>query len=141
MYLVDTNIFLEVMLKRGRSGECKELLRALRDGKVKGVVTDFTIHSIIVLLDRFQRLEALKGFLLSLRAYRGLYIYDTSIGCEVRAVDLAEETGLDMDDAIQYSVALAVNAEAIVSFDKDFNNLNIPRKEPREILEKLGTAK
>ncbi|HDI32159.1 MAG TPA: hypothetical protein ENF80_05015 [Thermofilum sp.] len=50
MCLIDTNIFLEVMLRRSRSGECKELLKMLRDGKVKGVVTDFTVHSIIVLL-------------------------------------------------------------------------------------------
>ena len=50
MCLIDTNIFLEVMLRRSRSGECKELLKMLRDGKVKGVVMDFTVHSIIVLL-------------------------------------------------------------------------------------------
>ncbi len=137
MYLIDTNIFLEVMLKRRRSRECKELLGLLRDGEIEGIVTDFTIHSIIVVLDRFKRLEALRKFLLSLRAYKGLYVYSTGLGCEVRAIDLAKETGLDIDDAIQYSAALAVNAEAIVSFDKDFDNLKIPRKEPREILRNI----
>lgn len=75
-----------------------------------------------------------------MRAYKGLYIYDTTIGLEVRAVVLAEENGLDMDDAIQYSTAMAVNAEAIVSFDKDFNGLMVPRMEPKEILDKLNTS-
>ena len=135
MFLVDTNIFLEVMLGRSRSGECKELLRMFRDGKVKGVVTDFTVHSIIVLLDRFKKLDVLKNFLLSLTAYKGLYVYTTSIGGEAKAVDLAKETGLDMDDATQYYAALSINAKAIISFDKHFDNLKIPRKEPKDILE------
>ena len=96
MYLIDTNIFLEVMLKREKSKECKKLLKLLKDGKVKGIVTDFTIHSIIVILDRFKKLEELKKFLLSIRAYKGLYVYNTSLGCEAKAVDIAKETGLDM---------------------------------------------
>ena len=140
MYLIDTNIFLEVMLRRERSKECKKLLELLRDGKINGIVTDFTLHSIIVIFDRFKKLEELKKFLLTLRAYRGLYVYNTSLGCEVRAVDLARNSGLDMDDAIQYSAALTVNAKAIVSFDKDFDNLKIPRKEPKEVLRELDAT-
>ncbi|MEM2654100.1 MAG: PIN domain-containing protein, partial [Nitrososphaerota archaeon] len=54
---------------------------------------------------------------------------------EIKAVELATETGLDMDDAIQYYAALSVNAEAIVSYDKHFDNLKIPRREPKDIVE------
>jgi len=39
-----------------------------------------------------------------------------------------------MDDAIQYVVALLINADAIVSFDKDFDGLGIPRREPIQIV-------
>jgi len=35
-----------------------------------------------------------------------------------RAVELALKQKLDMDDAIQYAVALSLNAESIISFDK-----------------------
>ncbi len=134
MYLIDTNIFLEVMLSQEREEECKILLQMLRKGKVKGVVTDFTIHSIIVLLSRFKKLKELRNFLQSLTAYKGLYIYTTSIAEEIKATKIAEEKGLDMDDAIQYAVALSINAKAIISFDKDFDNLEIPRKEPKEVI-------
>jgi len=34
----------------------------LRDGKLKGIVTDFTIPSIIVLLDNFGKLDLLENF-------------------------------------------------------------------------------
>jgi predicted nucleic acid-binding protein len=134
VYLIDTNIFLEVMLRRSRSLECKELLKMLRDGRVKGVVTDFTVYSIMILLGKLGKLDELRNFLLSLTAYKGLYVYNTSISEKIKAINIAGETGLDIDDAIQYAIALSVNAEAIISFDKHFDNLKIPRKEPKDIV-------
>jgi len=136
MYLIDTNIFLEVMLSRERSGECKELLSLIRDGKVRGLVTDFTVHSIMILLERFSRVKELRVFLSSLRAYKGLWIYCTSLSDKLRAVDMVIEGRLDVDDAIQYSAALATGSRGIVSFDRDFDSLEIPRLEPHEVVGK-----
>jgi len=130
MYLVDTNIFLEVLLSRTRKEECKKLLRSLKDGKRSGIITDFTIHSIIVIMDGLNRLNELKTFLLSLLAYKGLHIHHTTITDEVKATEFSVERKLDMDDAIQYSSALSANADAIISFDKHFDGLKIPRVEP-----------
>jgi len=131
MYLVDTNIFLEVLLSRAKKEECKNFLRALRDGKKSGIVTDFTIHSIVVIMDQLKKLSELKTFLLSLLAYRGLHVYSTTIADEVKATEVAAEQNLDMDDAIQYSSALSAKADAMVSFDKHLDNLKIPRIEPK----------
>jgi len=39
-----------------------------------------------------------------------------------------------MDDAIQYSSAFSAEAEAIVSFDKHFDGLKVPRLEPVDII-------
>ncbi len=130
MYLVDTNIFLEVLLLQQRKDECKSFLNLLKKGKQIGVITDFTIHSIIVIMSNFNRLNELRVFLLSLTAYKGLKIYHTNITDEVMATEIALKEKLDMDDAIQYAVALSLNVEAIISFDKHFNSLKIPRKEP-----------
>ena len=44
MYLIDTNIFLEVLLLQDRKDDCVNFLKLLRSGKKHGVVTDFTIH-------------------------------------------------------------------------------------------------
>jgi len=131
MYLVDTNIFLEVLLSRAKKDECEDFLGSLRDGKKSGVVTDFTIHSIVVIMDGLNRLGELKTFLLSLLGYKGLHVYSTTITDEVKATELAVEQNLDMDDAIQYSSALTVKADAIVSFDKHLDDLKIPRVEPQ----------
>jgi predicted nucleic acid-binding protein len=134
MYLVDANIFLEVLLSEDRKDECKRFLRLLKDGRESGIVTDFTIHSIIVIMDHFSKLKELKTFLLSLLAYKGLHVYFTTVGDEVRAVEFAVEQNLDMDDAIQYLSALSAEADGIVSFDKHFDGLKVPRLEPVEII-------
>ncbi|MFQ6086182.1 MAG: type II toxin-antitoxin system VapC family toxin [Candidatus Bathyarchaeia archaeon] len=133
MYLVDTNIFLEVLLSGSKRGECKLFLGYLRDGVRVGSVTDFSIHSIIVVMNQLGRRDGLKTFLQSLTAYRGLSIYPTSLADEIRAIDLAAETGLDMDDSLQYASALSTEAECIVSFDKHFDGLKIQRREPSEL--------
>ena len=95
MILIDTNIFLEVLLARARKEASKELLRSLRDGREKGMVTDFTIHSIIGIMDVLNRLKQLRTFLSSLTAYKGLSIYHTSIADEIRA-NLAERKCKDV---------------------------------------------
>jgi uncharacterized protein len=130
MLLVDANIFLEVLLAQGKKNQCESFLEELRDGKKIGFITDFSIHSILVIMSNLKRINELKLFLQSLTAYKGLKVYHTTLTDEIKAADIALDKHLDMDDAIQYSAALALNASAIISLDKHFNNLEIPRKEP-----------
>jgi predicted nucleic acid-binding protein len=49
---------------------------------------------------------------------------------EGKAVEIAAEKGLNMDDAVQYASALSSNVDSIVSFDKHFDGLEISRLEP-----------
>src|SRR3989337_1881187 len=114
MYLVDTNIFLEILLARPRKEECKNLLSQLRDGKKTALVTDFTVHSIIVTMDSLGKLAELRTFLTSLTAYKGLHIHHTRITAELKATETAIQNRLDMDDAIQYTIAPAITAEPII---------------------------
>jgi uncharacterized protein len=60
MYLVDTNIFLELLLDQAKKEQCKKFLRQLRNGKTKGVLTDFTIHSIMVMMLNLGKIKELK---------------------------------------------------------------------------------
>jgi len=130
VYLVDTNIFLEVMLSRLRKSSCKRFLNALKTGEKKGVVTDFSVHSIMVVMGGFEKKRELKTFLSSLSAYEGLSVYTTTLLDELRAVDISQKGDLDIDDSIQYSAALRLSVDGIVSFDKHFDKLEIPRIEP-----------
>lgn len=132
MYLVDTNIFLEVLLAGSKKNECEKFLTHLRDGVKVGVITDFSIHSILVIMEGFGKRNGLKTFLRSLLAYKGLRVYTTGSVDEIEAIDTSYKLKLDLDDAIQYRVAAKLKAKAIVSFDKHFERLEIPRLEPTQ---------
>jgi predicted nucleic acid-binding protein len=82
----------------------------------------------------YEKLDGLRVFLSSLTGYKGLRVYPTDLTSEIKATELATQNKLDMDDAIQYAIALDTNVDAIVSFDKHFNSLKIPRKEPHQII-------
>lgn len=132
MYLVDTNIFLEVLLSGPRKSECEQFLNRLKNGVKLGVITDFSIHSILVIMEGFGKRRELKIFLRSLLAYRGLRVHTTELIDEIEAIDTSYEVKLDLDDAIQYQAASKLKAEAILSFDKHFDELKIPRLEPSQ---------
>jgi hypothetical protein len=55
MLLVDSNIFLEVLLSQAKKDQCESFLGELRDGKKVGVITDFSIHSIIVIMSSLKK--------------------------------------------------------------------------------------
>lgn len=134
MFLVDTNIFLEIMLAQRKRDECAQFLNLVRDGKQKAAVTDFTIYSIMIILDGAGRLRELRTFLSSLSAYRGLTIYATLLEDKLDAVRFAIEGKLDVDDALQYASASRLKVEGIVSLDKHFDGRDIPRIEPASLI-------
>ncbi len=133
MYLLDTNIFLEVLLDRGRAGECEELLGKLEAGELTGLLTSFGLHSVAVVLERLKGLDAYKLFLETITRLNGLLFYSTSPSEEIEVCGLAKETGLDFDDALHYYVAKKFDLD-IVSFDKHFDGKGIKRVEPKDIL-------
>jgi len=130
MFLVDTNVFLEVLLSRPKKDECEKLLNHLKEGKKSGVITDFSIHSILVIMEGLGKRRELKIFLRSLLAYTGLSVYTTTLMDELNAVEISYEANLDLDDALQYGAALTLKVDGIISFDKHFDGLKIPRLEP-----------
>lgn len=130
MLLIDTNIFLEVMLAQTRRKACMDFLNAVRAGRQKATVTDFTVYSIMIILDCRGKLRELDRFLRSLSAYRGLMVYATSLEDKVEAVELAANGVFDVDDVVQYASARKLHVKAVVSLDKDFDDREIPRMDP-----------
>ncbi|WP_446011588.1 PIN domain-containing protein [Candidatus Electrothrix sp.] len=59
MYLFDTNIFLEILLAQEKSAECKQ---ALVDKAGEIFLSDFSLHSIGVILFRHDKGEVFKKF-------------------------------------------------------------------------------
>ncbi len=103
MYLLDTNIFLEILLDQKKSDECEILLRSVPVKKEKFYVSSFTLHTIEVKMTRESLDDDLQNFLRSVDDL-GIKRLDTSISEEVKILDCMDEQGLSFDDAVQYYI-------------------------------------
>jgi len=132
MYLLDTNIFLEILLERENIQDCKKLLEKIDSEEVTAIVTSFTLHSIAVILERLKDIQAYKIFLETLININGLLFYSTNPDDEIKICEICKNLNLDFDDALQYFVAKKFNIK-IVSFDKHYDEKGIERLTPKDI--------
>ncbi len=128
-------MFLEVLLRRARSDECKLFLQGIRTGKHSGIVLDFSINSIFVILNDADEHRLLRWFLLTLVNHEGLDIVRTHPVDMARAIQTSEKHDLTLEDALLYRKAQRENVDAIISLDSDFDGLDIPRRTPDEALQ------
>ena len=134
MYLIDTNIFLEILLEQEKAEDCSLFLQKVRKGNIKAVVSTFSIHSISVILSSLGKFTELEEFLSDIEYFKGLSIFNTTITQEIEITKLAQKEKLDFDDALHFWIAKNFNLK-IVSFDKHFDKLRIKKVEPSEIIQ------
>mgnify|MGYP001570881982 FL=1 len=131
MYLLDTNIFLEILLEQKRSEECEALLKGIKNSRILFYVSSFTLHSIEVAMIRENKIELLSDFLKFILTSK-LIRLDTNTSEELQILNLAKEFELDFDDAFQFYLCRRNNLK-IISFDKHFDKLTIERVEPKDV--------
>jgi hypothetical protein len=128
--LLDTNIFLEVLLSQDRSEEARSLL--LKYDNHDLYISDFSLHSIGLLVFRQKQHAVYRQFLNDMIFTTGIKISSISAEDMESVIDAAQKFSLDFDDAYQYAVALKYNL-TIVSFDKDFDRTEKGKKIPSDI--------
>jgi predicted nucleic acid-binding protein len=117
MYLVDTNIFLEILLAQGKKDLCKNFLDA--HGGVLSV-SDFSLHSIGVIAFRGNQEDSFDRFLQDMLPH--VDIVTLSRAGYRKLAYVKQHFRLDFDDAYQYQVAQE-HALGIVTLDSDFKNV------------------
>lgn len=133
--LIDPNIFLEILLKQERSGESKQFLEKIRKGEICCYISDFNIDSILIILEkRTKSTVVMENFISSILEYRGLSIYFVTIGDRLKALEHMENYGLDFEDSLTLQAAISSGCSKIVSFDRDFDGLQIGRVEPKDLI-------
>jgi hypothetical protein len=79
-YLIDANIFLEVELDQENAKVCEKVLRKFQRGESEGILVDFAIDTIVVVMENYgKNWSDIKTFLLSLFGYKGIYIHFTTL--------------------------------------------------------------
>ncbi len=131
MYLVDTNIFLEALLEQQRTDEVKKLFRTKSLDNF--YITDFSLHSIGVILFRLKQSELYSSFIEDL-ILDGIGILTLRNSELMQISEIVNTYNFDFDDAYQYVSAKKYGLQ-FLSFDKDFDKTDIKRKEPIDILD------
>lgn len=127
--LVDTNIILEVFLDQDSAVEAQTLLSSEEH---ELYLSDFSLHSIGLILFQRGRAAAFKDFLTDMMDGGSLNLLSLPVSSLAALGETSARFKLDFDDAYQY--ALAEEHElAIVSFDADFDRTALGRKTPAQI--------
>ena len=116
-FLVDTNIFLEVILEQEKADEAKSFLEKTNEHDL--FISDYSLHSIGLLLFRKKKYDAFSNFLSDMISNAGIIMTALSTEDMKAVINSAQRFTLDFDDAYQYAVAETYGM-IIVSFDRDY---------------------
>jgi predicted nucleic acid-binding protein len=130
MYLIDTNIWLELLLERERSKECRIFFERM-DSKLL-FISEFSLYSIGVILFKLKKETVFDDFLEYLFKSE-ISIARLSLKDMKQLVLIKQKFNLDFDDAYQYVVAEKFGL-TIVSFDSDFDKTYLGRKTPNDLI-------
>lgn len=128
--LIDTNIFLEILLEQERVKECKEVLEKFTNL----YISDFSLYSIGIKLLNEHKTDVWISFLDDISI--NIKILSLRVKELKQLFNFANKFGLDFDDTYQYLIAKNNNL-TIISFDSDFDKTDIKKFEPKDIIKKL----
>ena len=129
--LIDTNVFLEIILGQQRADEATALLAKTAEHEF--FLSDYSLHSIGLLLLRRKQHDIFQSFLRDLTVNATVTLASLSTSDMPVVIDVARRYHLDFDDAYQYSVAKKFGL-TLISFDSDFDRTDRGRKTPAEVL-------
>lgn len=129
--LLDTNIFLEVMLGQQQAPAARQLLAQGQYHEL--FLSDFSLHSIGCHLFRRGKQLEFKQFFQDVVVVGGIQVAALAEHQYELVADTAKQFRLDFDDAYQYAVAQSRGLR-LVSFDADFDRTDLTRLTPSAIL-------
>jgi predicted nucleic acid-binding protein len=132
-YLVDTNVWLERLLDQEKSEIASRFFNLIPTDEL--FVSDFSIHSIGVILSRLKKFDVFEKFIEDLFVNGQLELLSLNTIDLLDVITNIQKFKLDFDDSYQFSIAKKYDL-TIITFDKDFNVKGIKKNSPDEIIEK-----
>ena len=129
--LIDTNIFLEVILDQEKAADAKALLAKTDEHEF--FISDYSLHSIGLLLFRRKQHDTFRQFIADMILNVRARIATLPPEDVEAIIGPSQKFNLDFDDAYQYAAADKYDL-IIVSFDSDFDRTGRGRKAPAEVL-------
>lgn len=135
-YFIDTNIFLRTLIKEDEKSfnDCYLLLEAVKENRISGTTSNTVLAEIVWTLSSYYQFpkdkvcQALRG-IINLRGLKLIEQYQPLV-----ALSLYEAKTVKYIDAVIASIPKIQNKKMVViSFDKDFDKMDVLRKEPAEL--------
>lgn len=115
--LIDTNVFLEILLSQEKKEECKTFLNKNID---KLYISDFTLHSIGVILIRNKKEKIYEKFINDILPKISVVTLSKNKYKEVAKI--SKKYNLDFDDSYQTCISIEKGYE-IITLDNDFRKV------------------
>ena len=131
MYLLDSNIFLELLLDQDGADDVEKLLRSVPGERLN--ISEFSLYSVGIVLFRRKLFDVFVQFVEDIIITGGVRLLRLSAEEAKALAKVAERFKLDFDDAYQYAIAERYGL-TIVSFDTDFDRTERGRKTPGDLL-------
>ena len=132
--LIDTNVSLDVLLKREPFFEYSQLVLLAAEQKyINGFISASSITDIYYLVNKLYKDRAAVRKLLSEHLMRVVDIAAVDSNVIINALDAEWD---DFEDCVQYIVGESIGADYIVTRNvKDFENMGIRTVTPNELLD------
>ncbi len=132
MYLADTNLIAEILLRQTKAGEVKRFLESTTPENL--YLTEFSLYSLGIILLRRKMHDTFLRTVDDLLLTGGIRLVRLGLEDMQDIVHASRRFNLDFDDAYQYATAEKYNL-IIVSFDGDFDRTERGRRTPTEVLQ------
>ena len=130
-FLVDTNLWLELLLSQQRAVEVRRLLESRQGSDF--ALTEFSLYSLGIILTRLNKDDLFGRFVADALEQAGTRLLRLSAVDMKALLAVRKQFGLDFDDAYQYVAAEKFNL-TLLSFDKDFDHTPRGRLTPSAVL-------
>lgn len=124
MRFIDSNVLAYAFYRNEHTDKCQN---AIKEG---GLIDTFNLIEAFFIIEKETGSREVAQ-----RCVRGLLklnfqVAEVDVNMIFETLKKAGHVRLSIFDTIHYCCALINNCDAIVSYDKDFDNLDIPREEP-----------
>ena len=116
---IDTNIFLDLILKREFYKESLIIFNAIEKNIFEGIILDITLLNVDYIAKK--QVKDIREFLTAVNSLFKI------VGADNSMIEKSLEiSNLDLEDNLQYVCAEKLDCVCIVSNDKNFHSINIP---------------
>jgi len=126
---VDTNIFLDLILKRENFHDALLIFNAIEKKLFEGIVLDITILNIDYIAKK--QIQNIKEFIVLINASFSV----VGVSNEIISKALEIENS-DLEDTLQYLSAKNFNSDCIITNDKSFHKADIETLSSSEFIKK-----